>query len=89
MKKDIYKVQHLFMTQYRGSAGACIMKAGHNKPTANVMLTTPNSVGRQCAHSLYALQCSIQSLKDGNKRGNKGMKVEQEETVTLFSVSKT
>lgn len=68
MKKDIYKVQHLFMTQYRGSAGTCIMKARHNKPIANVILTTPHSVVRQCAHSLYALQCSIQSLKDRNKR---------------------
>lgn len=68
MKKDIYKVQHLFMTQYRGSAEACIMKARQNKPIANVILTTPHSVVRQCAHSLCSLQCSIQSLKDRNKR---------------------
>lgn len=64
MKKDIDKVQHLFMTQYRESAGAYfnIMKARYDKPIANAILTPPNPVGRQCAHSLYTLQCSIQCL---------------------------
>lgn len=62
MKKDIDKAQHLFMTQYRGSAYFNIMKARYDKPIANVILTPPNSVVRQCAHSLYALQCNVQSL---------------------------
>ena len=56
MKKDIDKVQHLFMTQHRGPAGAYlnITKAGYDKPVANATLTPPNSRKTMCLPSLHS-----------------------------------